>query len=136
MFAALGKNDQKLYIIPSQNMVVVPMGNAANEEAFALSDFDHTLWEKIGNLTCITNTQTLESDDLELLISPNPVKDQLNIITDEPISVARIFNIKGQLVHSARTTSIDTQTLTAGIYILSLKLANGQVTRKRFIVGK
>lgn len=52
MFMALGKNDQKIYVIPSKNMVVIRMGEAANPEnpTFALSDFDKTLWTKISAL--------------------------------------------------------------------------------------
>ncbi|MFD2940535.1 serine hydrolase domain-containing protein [Flavobacterium notoginsengisoli] len=50
MFMALGKNDQKIYIIPSKNMVVIRMGDAADNVNLALSDFDKTLWEKINAL--------------------------------------------------------------------------------------
>jgi CubicO group peptidase (beta-lactamase class C family) len=47
MYMALGKNDQKIYVIPSKKMVVIRMGEAADEENFALSGFDEDLWEKI-----------------------------------------------------------------------------------------
>ena len=47
MFMALGKNDQKIYIIPSKKMVVIRMGDAADEENWALSGFDNELWAKI-----------------------------------------------------------------------------------------
>jgi CubicO group peptidase (beta-lactamase class C family) len=47
MHMALGKNDQKIYIIPSKKMVVIRMGNSADETNFALSTFDTTLWAKI-----------------------------------------------------------------------------------------
>ena len=47
MFMALGKNDQKIYVIPSKNMVVIRMGNAADDVNAALSDFDDVLWGKI-----------------------------------------------------------------------------------------
>ncbi|MBX2933770.1 MAG: serine hydrolase [Ferruginibacter sp.] len=49
MFAALGAKDQKLYIIPSKNMVIVRMGNAAYRAntSFAKSGFDNELWGKI-----------------------------------------------------------------------------------------
>ncbi|APY10028.1 serine hydrolase [Seonamhaeicola sp. S2-3] len=50
MFAGLGKNDQKLYIIPSKELVIVRMGDAASEENFALSSFDDELWNKINAL--------------------------------------------------------------------------------------
>ena len=49
MYAALGKNDQKIYIVPSKNLVVVRMGEVASPEkpTFGLSGFDNELWEKI-----------------------------------------------------------------------------------------
>lgn len=50
MFMALGKNDQKIYVIPSKKMVVIRMGDAADNVNLALSDFDNTLWEKINAL--------------------------------------------------------------------------------------
>lgn len=47
MYMALGKNDQKIYVIPSKKMVVIRMGEAADDANLALSDFDETLWTKI-----------------------------------------------------------------------------------------
>lgn len=50
MYCALGKNDQKIYIVPSKDLVVIRMGNAADTDNFALSSFDNELWEKINLL--------------------------------------------------------------------------------------
>ena len=50
MFCALGKNDQKIYVVPSLKMVVIRMGNAADNANLALSDFDNVLWQKINAL--------------------------------------------------------------------------------------
>jgi len=50
MYSALGKNDQKIYIVPSKELVVVRMGDAANDSNFALSSFDNELWGKINAL--------------------------------------------------------------------------------------
>jgi len=47
MYCALGKDDQKIYVIPSKKLVVIRMGNAADGSNFALSNFDNDLWEKI-----------------------------------------------------------------------------------------
>ena len=50
MFMALGKNDQKIYVISSKKMVIIRMGDAADTVNLALSDFDNTLWKKINAL--------------------------------------------------------------------------------------
>lgn len=49
MYAAMGASDQRIYIIPSKNMVVVRMGNASDpaNPSFAVSGFDNSLWQKI-----------------------------------------------------------------------------------------
>ncbi len=50
MFMALGKNDQKIYVIPSKKMVVIRMGDDAGNSQLALSSFDNELWGKINAL--------------------------------------------------------------------------------------
>ncbi len=50
MFMALGKNDQKIYVVPSKKMVIIRMGDAADGSNMALSDFDEVLWQKINAL--------------------------------------------------------------------------------------
>ncbi len=49
MYAAMGANDQRIYIIPSKKMVIVRMGNASDPSNpnFAVSGFDNELWGKI-----------------------------------------------------------------------------------------
>ena len=47
LYAALGKNDQKIYIVPSQKLVVIRMGNSAGTPQFAVSGFDNELWGKL-----------------------------------------------------------------------------------------
>ena len=44
LYAALGKNDQKLYMVPSLDLVVVRMGGASGEEVLGPSGFDNELW--------------------------------------------------------------------------------------------
>lgn len=49
MYSALGAEDQRIYVIPSKNMVVIRMGTASDpaNPSFALSGFDNELWGKI-----------------------------------------------------------------------------------------
>lgn len=49
MFAAMGAEDQRIYIIPSKNMVVIRMGDASDPSnpSFAVSGFDNALWQRI-----------------------------------------------------------------------------------------
>ncbi|MDE3182028.1 MAG: serine hydrolase [Bacteroidota bacterium] len=47
MYAALGKNDQKIYVVPSQKLVVIRMGDSAGGFQLSVSDFDNKLWSKL-----------------------------------------------------------------------------------------
>lgn len=52
MYAAMGAEDQRIYVLPAKKMVVVRMGNASDplNPSFALSGFDNELWQKINAL--------------------------------------------------------------------------------------
>lgn len=49
MYAAMGAEDQRIYVVPSKKLVVIRMGTASDpaNPVFALSGFDNALWEKI-----------------------------------------------------------------------------------------
>ncbi len=70
MFAALGKNDQKIYVVPSQGLVVVRMGNDGGLPAGANS-FDNLFWEKINALKC--QSSTIDEVGVTSAIYPNPL---------------------------------------------------------------
>ena len=50
LIAALGANDQKIYVVPSKKLVVVRCGEDANTGQLTLSGFDNVLWEKLGSI--------------------------------------------------------------------------------------
>ncbi|WP_394746801.1 serine hydrolase domain-containing protein [Spongiimicrobium salis] len=50
LIAGLGKDDQKLYIVPSQDLVIVRMGDATGESLLGPSSFDISLWDHINAL--------------------------------------------------------------------------------------
>lgn len=49
MYAAMGAEDQRIYVVPGRKMVVIRMGDASDPQNpnFALSGFDNAIWEKI-----------------------------------------------------------------------------------------
>jgi CubicO group peptidase (beta-lactamase class C family) len=47
MYAALGKNDQKIYVVPSMQLVVIRMGETAGGYNPAPSGFDNELWGRL-----------------------------------------------------------------------------------------
>jgi CubicO group peptidase (beta-lactamase class C family) len=47
MFMALGKDDKKIYVIPSLDAVVVRLGDDAGGSVAGPSSFDNDLWAKL-----------------------------------------------------------------------------------------
>ncbi|WP_318309998.1 serine hydrolase domain-containing protein [Flagellimonas crocea] len=47
LIAGLGAFDQKLYLVPSQKLVIVRLGDDAGEGQLGPSSFDNQLWEKL-----------------------------------------------------------------------------------------
>jgi CubicO group peptidase (beta-lactamase class C family) len=47
MFAAMGKGDKKIYVVPDHHLVIVRHGDDTGESTFGPSSFDSELWKKL-----------------------------------------------------------------------------------------
>lgn len=131
MFSALGKNDQKLYVVPSQNLVIVRMGEAAVDESPVPVVFDTLLWNELNKFMCNnTGLTNLSLKHLNLSVFPNPAKDFINIgglpnATTELI----IYNNIGEAVITEENVlnncSINVTSLPNGVYYLQAKTNKG-----------
>ncbi len=135
LIAALGKNDQKLYVIPSMNMVIVRMGDAAYSASSTLTIFDNILWSKLNQLFCnTTGIQTLKESVLR--IYPNPTSNLLHIEGDFHLTAIQIVDINGKIVLSEAVSNsdIDISKLAPGSYFLKAFQNNNPVsTNLRFV---
>ena len=130
MIAGLGKNDQKLYIIPSQKIVVIRMGDAATDNSPVPVVFDTLLWNELNKYMC-TNTVGLPyqtSNNWGVTVWPNPASTQIELTFNNPQlgnQTIHVYNQLGvlvkQFVVSANQTNIDVQDLKAGVYYLEIK---------------
>ena len=98
MYAALGKNDQKIYVVPSLDLVVVRVGNEANEEVLTLSGFDYELWERIMAMICLETAVNENFTSYDIEIRPNLVNDFFTIKTNSPFTKIRIIDASGRLL--------------------------------------
>jgi CubicO group peptidase (beta-lactamase class C family) len=136
MYAGLGANDQKVYVVPSMNMVVVRMGETAYETEPSLSAFDAEMWELIMNLPCTpTSVQDLENHKNQLILYPNPSKGTTFISQPERYSVVDVFDLTGKHVRSLSGTEINKGiTLKAGAYLIRATGHDGSVFAARALV--
>ena len=71
LYMAAGKNDQRIYMVPSLDMVVIRQGEAADSSLLALSGFDDNLWQAVMKVLC--QTVSLEANPAEeYALYPNP----------------------------------------------------------------
>ncbi len=144
LVAALGKNDQKIYVVPSQKLVIVRMGNSADATADAISSFDNDLWIKINDLVCNPATALDNQNDnnanKNINIYPNPTTDFIEIVEKvKNINKIRLYDIYGKeivLPASQNISKIDMKALSEGIYMLQIFDKNGKMIENRKIFKK
>lgn len=123
MFSALGKNGQYINVVPSQNMVVIRMGNApdGNEVPVTLND---EIWAYIQNLDCgTTATDDAQSSRDQLHVYPNPAAVDFTVNLPGETFDVHIYDLHGREVYN-KTACFDhtqvPQLPASGIYILSV----------------
>jgi CubicO group peptidase (beta-lactamase class C family) len=124
MYAALGKNDQKIYVVPSQDLVVVRFGDAAYTTALSITVFDEELWQKINDLNCmVTNSNSQEM--LNPVIFPNPFVDYIKLFNVQSTEPCILTDYTGKLIYEG--TQLQKQNfsdLPVGLYFLKVTDAN------------
>lgn len=141
MYAALGKNDQKIYVVPSKNIVVVRQGNTAGGFNLAASAFDNVLWDYINKLDCTINSDETILNEASVDLFPNPAQNRLTIehpsMTIEKIT---IYDVLGNSVLTKKypsessTMNLDVSSLLTGIYFIELTNKT-QSIRKKIIIN-
>ena len=79
LYMAAGKNDQRIYVVPSYELVVVRQGNAADSVTLALSGFDNELWQRLMKVICTQPIGLTESKPADFSLYPQPAQDELNL---------------------------------------------------------
>ncbi len=130
LIAGLGKNDQKLYVAPSQNLVVVRMGDSAGIPLFALSDFDDQLWEKLSAVICQPTATASPAGSTKLEVFPNPAYSVVRLSADFQDWAGKtivLHDMLGRtLLRQAAAPEVDLTGLPGGLYRLILLDADGR----------
>lgn len=131
LIAALGKNDQKIYVVPSQNLVVIRMGESAEESKAALSSFDTQLWEKItAVIEHSTATGEKNTRDASASVFPNPGSNVISWESQQQVKQIQILDNQGNLVKDFKqpSTLLAVRDLPKGVYFVRLLTSQGAQT--------
>ena len=102
MFSAMGKNGQLLHIVPSQNLVVIRMGNSDGSPV--PTTFANEIWKNLNKVIC----KKTANEDLALSnnwsVFPNPTNDFL-YFPDEKNYDVTLFDASGKVVFKQKNIS-------------------------------
>ncbi len=137
LISALGKNDQKIYVSPSQKLVIVRQGNTAGGFSLAASGFDDVLWDYINKLTCSTGLNEYSSVN-DFVCYPNPISNELNIQSNKAIQSIRIIDALGNDVYVRHhilenNYKIDFTEFSQAYYNIEVAFTDRVVVRKKIV---
>jgi len=123
MYSALGKNGQILNIVPSQNLLVVRMGDAPDGNEYLVpTTYNNDIWEKLNMVIC-NSVATEEIQNSEFKIYPNPTEDIVYFDVMDASAGDRmlIFNALGAMVYDgAPQRQLSTANWNSGMYEIQL----------------
>lgn len=133
LYAALGKNDQKIYIWPSKKMVVVRMGEESGTPALGPSAFDNELWLHIQEWIKVGTGAVGDLNEESAFFYPQPAKNELSIPDGfEPIEVR---NLNGKAMTFTREEGkISWQNWPAGVYSILFGNKEGLLKSRKVMV--
>ena len=128
MISALGKNDQKIHVVPSKGWVVVRQGNSAGYTGSGGGQvpiaFDNELWDYLNKLVCAPSaTREIGADQIRIF--PNPATEGWQIAAGTPVERVEIFSLQGRRLQSVTTNGaasvwIGAAGLPAGMYVAKI----------------
>lgn len=131
MISAIGKNGQILNVIPSQQLVIIRMGNAptSSEVPFTMND---SIMKYVQNLPCVTQTKDHGLDENSFDIYPNPSGDILfiNNKMKENFSIQLYNDLGHRVLTDYSVSNIDVSSYPNGIYFLAIRNNLGTLLKK------
>ncbi|GAA4372014.1 serine hydrolase [Hymenobacter koreensis] len=142
MIAALGKNDQKIYVVPSLGLVVVRQGQSAGQPRLAVSSFDNELWQYLNAMfNCTVTAGTSRTESMAFEAYPTPASDALFVQLPGKIpsgSSLSLIDLLGRTLVQKPANTPQLQfplvDLPTGAYVLQLRAADGRVLGSRRVL--
>lgn len=106
MVAAIGKDSQIINLVPSQDLLVLRMGNTP-DDALVGTDFNTELWEVL-NLVLCNETAIEENEKESLEVYPNPADQQVTISGAGVATQWVLYTASGTHVASGRGAVVHT----------------------------
>lgn len=137
MFAALGKNGQLINVVPSQNLVLIRMGdNPGGLDGLVSNIFNNVVWDYLNQIMCETSSSASVEAPITVKMYPNPTSELLFVENSDYTSYT-IYNQLGQLVTNGNlvtgTNELNTSNLEVGIYEICFENSTSQAHQRLVI---
>ena len=136
LIAALGKNDQKIHVVPSKGWVVVRQGNDAGYVGPGGGQvpiyFDDALWGYLNQLECApVAIEDVPGNRPLVTVFPNPAQNAWNVQSKDLPGKLELFNSLGTRIITLENTSImSAENLLPGTYWLKIQVDGKVVLRQ------
>lgn len=134
MFCGLGKNNQLLNVVPSQNLVLVRLGNDPDPDPNTPSVsiiLDNEIWQYMNSLDC--NTGMAEPATPPIGLSPNPCTDLLGITLPSGYNEA-LVQVKDALGRTVAMRqgpgTVGISQLSPGTYVVHVSTVRGHLVSR------
>ena len=126
-------NNSNLFKIGLTEGVLTNYFNGAVDD---LKIYNYVLSE--ADISSLYNNNTLSSSDftqnnLEVKLYPNPVSNNLTVITEQENKTIKIYNIQGQKVKTSNQKQINVSDLAKGMYLVKIQDNENSISTKKFI---
>jgi CubicO group peptidase (beta-lactamase class C family) len=127
MFAALGKDGQICAVVPSQELVVIRMGeNPGGMSLLVPSEYVNQVFARLNYVAGTTALEPTRANALPASIFPNPFSASLTVEAEVPAEV-HLFAADGREVLVGSTTqALNTSGLGAGLYHVLVRAGSRQ----------
>lgn len=132
LYSAMGKDGQFIDVWPEENIVVVRMGGAPDNN-YVPVEFHRGIWENLMKVIC--NVDAIKTvKGLEFNLYPNPANNQLTVEVAQRIETVELLNTTGQPVLTANAKQVDINTLPKGIYFVKVTTLAGLTGIKKLVM--
>lgn len=121
LFCALGKNDQKIHVVPSQDLVWIRMGNAATPNQLVPLILDNEVWGILNQLMCTTSVEEKNKLNTGVLLTTTHITLQQ---PDRSGNELRISDLSGRVFLKQKLVAnqaFSLEQLPSGMWILSIE---------------
>lgn len=124
MYAALGKNGQYINVVPSQNLVLIRMGEDPSVgSGLVPTVFNDNIWKYLNKVMCNNNAISENAyTNSGVVLYPNPAENILHINTQNKVNDVSIYAISGKEMYKQNSAeSIDISKFPSGIYFVKIQ---------------